>query len=55
MKEILEQIAKRYLGIKTLEIRNSDALDFHEVGVWNVLAALEAAYKAGQQNDVTRL
>ena len=55
MKEILEKIARERLGIKTLEARKSDALDFHEIAVWNLKAALEAAYMAGQQNDVTRL
>jgi hypothetical protein len=46
--ELLAQIAKRYLGIKTLEIQNSDSLDFHSLSVWNVKAALEAAWKAGK-------
>ena len=46
--ELLAQTSKRYLGIKTLEIQNSDSLDFHDVSVWNVKAALEAAWKAGK-------
>ena len=40
-------IAKEYLRIETLETRRSDSLDFHDVSVWSVRAALEAAYKAG--------
>jgi hypothetical protein len=48
--ELLAQIAQRYLGIKTLEIQNSDSLDFHSLSVWNVKAALEAAWKAGKSN-----
>jgi hypothetical protein len=40
-------IARTHLGIEALESRNSDALDFHDVAVWNVNAALEAAYAAG--------
>lgn len=31
----------------TLETRNSDSLDFHEVGVAGIKAALAAAYAAG--------
>jgi hypothetical protein len=50
VKEILEKIARERLGIKTLEARKSDALDFHEIAVWNLKAALEAAYMAGQAN-----
>ncbi len=46
--ELLAQTAKRYLGIETLKIQNSNSLDFHDVSVWNVKAALEAAWKAGK-------
>jgi hypothetical protein len=35
------------VGIETLEARRSDSLDFHDVSVWGVRAAIEAAYKAG--------
>lgn len=41
------EIANRYLGIETLETRNSDRLDFHDVAVWSIKEALEAAYRAG--------
>lgn len=40
-------IAKEHLSIETLETRRSDSLDFHDVSVWGVCAALEAAYQAG--------
>lgn len=40
-------IAKRTLGFETLESRGSDGLDFREVGVTRVAAALEEAYQAG--------
>jgi ABC-type transporter Mla subunit MlaD len=40
-------IAKEHLRIETLETRRSDSLDFHDVSVWGVRDALEAAYKAG--------
>jgi hypothetical protein len=43
----LTAIAHGHLGIPTLEGRNSDSLDFHEVSVWGVKAALTAAYEAG--------
>ena len=45
----LDRIARRHLGIDTLAVRNSDALDFREVGVAGVKAALQAAFSAGQQ------
>ncbi|MDO3518728.1 DUF6900 domain-containing protein [Ralstonia pseudosolanacearum] len=43
----LTQIAERHLRIETLETRNWDRLDFHEVGVWCLRDALEAAFQAG--------
>lgn len=46
----LAQIANSELLIRTLETSNSDSLDFHELAVWNIKAALEAAYKSGQQS-----
>lgn len=45
----LSQIAREHLGIETLEPRNSDRLDFHEVGVVGLTQALDAAYRAGQE------
>ncbi|MCE7932641.1 MAG: hypothetical protein DYH17_14865 [Xanthomonadales bacterium PRO6] len=33
--------------IDTLETRHRDSLDFHDVGVWCVRDALQAAYDAG--------
>lgn len=44
----LETIAKEHLFIETLETRNSDGLDFHEVSVWGVKKALEMAYELGR-------
>ena len=44
----LERVAKDLLEIPTLATRNSDALDFHEVAVWEVKLALRAAYEAGR-------
>ena len=45
----LQQIARAHLFIDTLETRNSDRMDFHEVSVWGVKSALMAAYQAGRQ------
>lgn len=43
----LTDIAKKYLGMDTLETCNSDSLDFKEVSVWGVKDALSAAFEAG--------
>ncbi|WP_428548460.1 DUF6900 domain-containing protein [Profundibacter sp.] len=45
--DLLASIAQKPLFIETLEERKSDSLDFHEVSVWGIQAALEAAYAAG--------
>lgn len=50
MNKQLEKIANDILSIETLKTRNSDSLDFHDVSVWSLKRALEAAYKAGQQS-----
>lgn len=44
----LAEIAARVLGIATLAIQNSDSLDFHDLSVWSIREALEAAYEAGR-------
>jgi hypothetical protein len=44
----IAEIAARHLGIEELEEQRSDSLDFHEVAVWDVRAALDAAYTAGR-------
>ena len=49
LENLLQQIALDHLFIETLETRNSDRLDFHEVSVWGVKSALIAAYEAGRQ------
>jgi hypothetical protein len=45
----LTQIAREHLHIETLETRRSDSLDFHDVSVWGVKAALQAAYQLGRE------
>lgn len=47
MNHALTQIANKHLHLDTLEERRSDDLDFHDLAVWSIRAALEAAYKAG--------
>ena len=44
---ILTLIAQKHLGIDTLQTRHSDSLDFHDVAVWCLRDALEAAFNAG--------
>ena len=44
---ILTLIAKKHLGIDTLQTRHADSLDFLDTAVWCIRDALEAAFKAG--------
>lgn len=48
-EQTLKTIARKHLGIETLEIRKSDRQDFHEVAVWSIEAALKAAFEAGKE------
>ncbi|GAA0306376.1 DUF6900 domain-containing protein [Rhodovulum strictum] len=43
----LLEIAQRQFHLETLETRNWDRLDFHDVAVWAIRAALEEAFEAG--------
>ena len=45
--ESVLDIAITHLNLETLDTRNSDHQDFHERAVWQIRAALEAAYQAG--------
>jgi hypothetical protein len=45
----LLDIAQRQFRIETLETRNWDRLDFHDVAVWAIRAALEEAFEAGRR------
>ncbi|WP_323033651.1 DUF6900 domain-containing protein [Paracoccus sp. (in: a-proteobacteria)] len=51
---LLEIATKHFHTIETLATRNSDRLDFHDVAVWAIRAALEAAYAAGVAAAVKR-
>ncbi len=44
----LADIAARYFGTDTLDERHCDKLDFYDVHVANIYAALRAAYEAGK-------
>jgi hypothetical protein len=46
--EAVDCIARNILDIETLETRKSDSLDFHELAVWQIKAALEMAYLMGR-------
>ena len=45
----LLEIAQRQFCITTLETQNWDRLDFHDVAVWAIRAALEEAFEAGRR------
>lgn len=49
LDDLLLGIARKHCHaeIETLETRRSDRLDFHEVSVWGLRAALRAAYSLG--------
>lgn len=44
-----DDIAMEYLDVPTLKPRNMDSLDFHELSVGSIQAALEAAFATGFQ------
>lgn len=48
--KIAENVAKDFLDIETLKVRNSDGLDFHEIGVASLKAALIEMYNLGKQS-----
>jgi len=47
-------IAREHFFVETLEERKSDSLDFHEVSVWGIQSALEAAFELGRQEGAQR-
>jgi len=50
----IEEALAHLPGIEDLETRKSDRLDFKEVSVWGLKAALEAAYRAGRRDEEAR-
>jgi hypothetical protein len=49
LNKLFEQIALEHLFVETLESRNMDSLDFHDVSVRGIKSALQAAFDAGKQ------
>ena len=45
--KLLAGIARRELRVPTLDVRGSDSLDFHDIGVTALRRALRLAYRAG--------
>ena len=45
----LLEIAQRQFHLETLESGNWDRLNFHDVAVWAIRAALEEAFEAGRR------
>jgi len=52
--DAIERIALDLLGLETLQTRKSDSLDFHDLAVWDIRDALEAAYSAGFESGRAR-
>jgi len=51
LDQLLEHIARQHLSIATLQTQRSDQLDFHDVSVWSIKSALQAAFEAGKQAE----
>ncbi|MBX3322439.1 MAG: hypothetical protein KF757_05560 [Phycisphaeraceae bacterium] len=45
----IDRIAREVLDLETLESRNADRLDFHDLSVCAIKDALERAYEAGRK------
>jgi hypothetical protein len=52
--KILADIAQKTLGLETLQTRNSDSLDFHDISVWGLRTALLCAFEAGRKAAKTK-
>jgi hypothetical protein len=51
---LILEIAKRQFFVETLETRQRDSLDFHDVVVWAMRAALEEAVEAERASATKR-
>jgi hypothetical protein len=49
--ERLEEIARKHCFVPQLTPRNSDRLDFHDVGCVSLADALAAAYRMGRVDE----
>jgi hypothetical protein len=54
-ESLVAQIARDLLQIDTLVTRKSDSLDFHELAVWQVKAALARAYELGYEAALSEI
>ena len=48
-------VARRHMGLETLETRNSDSLDFHDLSVGTIRNGLCEAYVQGQRSIVDNI
>lgn len=55
MKQEFERIAKKHLSISSLDPKGKDSLDFKEVSVVALAAALEEAYLIGSRDGYLSL
>ncbi len=46
---LILNIAQRQFNIETLETRNQDRFDFHDIAVWAIREALAEAFEAGRR------
>lgn len=53
LDELLAAIAKKHMGVPTLEKQNSDEQDFHSCAVWSIKKALETAFNAGAEVGIS--
>lgn len=47
--QTIQAIAAKHLRVESLTAQRRDSLDFHELAVWSIEAALNAAFEAGKQ------
>ena len=54
LDKILTEIAQQHFpSVETLEVRNSDSMDFHDVYVESIRDALCDAFIAGKTSEIT--
>ena len=53
--KVIDSIALKYLDIETLKTNYTDDSDFHDIAVWSLKSALEAAYEAGGAAAIERI
>lgn len=51
LNKLINDIAKKHFSIDTLETRNRDDLDFHNVSVWDIKHALLETYNLGKLQE----